>query len=36
MDKETKNKNKVNNRLLQLSYIEDQKEYKKAKNLANI
>jgi hypothetical protein len=30
MNKETKNKDEVNNRLLQLSYIEDQKEYEKS------
>jgi len=28
-EKETKNKNKVNNRLLQLSYIENKKRYEK-------
>jgi hypothetical protein len=36
VDKETKNKDEVNNRLLQLSYIENKKQYKKAKNLTNI
>jgi len=36
VDKETKIKKRVNNRLLQLSYIENKKQYEKAKNLTNI
>jgi hypothetical protein len=36
MIKKQRIKIKVNNRLLQLSYIENKKRYEKAKNLTNI